>query len=186
MTEKEKMLNGLEYLSFGDELLNERQHAKDVLFDFNNLRPNRIDERNEIIKNLFGSVGENFFIEPPFRADYGYNITWGDRSYSNYNLTVLDCAKVTIGDDVLIGPNVNLFTATHPIDPIVRASGLELAFPIIIGNKAWIGGGTTINPGVTIGENTVIGSGSVVTKDIPANVVAAGNPCKVIKYISEK
>lgn len=185
-SEKKKMLNGELYLSFGDELLNERQHAKALLFEFNNLHPSKIDERNEIIKSLFGFVGENFFIEPPFRADYGYNIHWGNRSYSNYNLTILDCAKVTIGDDVLIAPNVNLFTAGHPINVEERISGFENAFPITIKDRVWIGGGVTINPGVTIGENTIIGSGSVVTKDIPANVIAAGNPCRVLRPLTKE
>ncbi|WP_297438667.1 sugar O-acetyltransferase [uncultured Clostridium sp.] len=183
MTEKEKMLNGDLYLSFGEELFTERQKAKELLFDFNALRPSMVTERNTILKDLLGFMGENIFIEPPFRADYGYNISFGNRSYSNYNLTVLDCAKVTIGDDVLIGPNVNLFTAGHPIDVEERLSGLEYAYPIIISDRCWIGGGVTINAGISIGENTIIGSGSVVTKDIPANVIACGNPCRVIKNI---
>ena len=183
MTEKEKMLNGDLYLSFGEELFTERQKAKELLFDFNALRPSMVTERNTILKDLLGFMGENIFIEPPFRADYGYNISFGNRSYSNYNLTVLDCAKVTIGDDVLIGPNVNLFTAGHPIDVEERLSGLEYAYPITIGDRCWIGGGVTINAGISIGENTIIGSGSVVTKDIPANVIACGNPCRVIKNI---
>lgn len=185
-SEKEKMLNGELYLAFGDELLEGRQRAKSLLFEFNNLHPTKIDERNAIIKELFGSVGDNFFIEPPFRADYGYNIHWGDRSYSNYNLTVLDCAKVTIGNDVLIAPNVNLFAAGHPINVEQRVSGLEYAYPITIKDNVWICGGVTVNPGVTIGENTIIGSGSVVTKDIPANVIAAGNPCKVLRNLTEE
>ena len=183
MTEKEKMLNGDLYLSFGEELFTERQRAKELLFDFNTLRPSMVTERNTILKDLLGFMGENIFIEPPFRADYGYNISFGNRSYSNYNLTVLDCAKVTIGDDVLIGPNVNLFTAGHPINAEERLSGLEYAYPITIGDRCWIGGGVTINAGISIGENTIIGSGSVVTKDIPANVIACGNPCRVIKNI---
>lgn len=185
-SEKEKMLTGELYLAFGEELFTERQHAKEELFKFNNLEPSKVKERNEIIKNLFGYVGENFFIEPPFRADYGYNIYWGNRSYANYNLTILDCAKVTIGDDVLIAPNVNLFAAGHPINVEQRISGLENAYPITIGDRVWICGNVTVNPGVTIGENTIIGSGSVVTKDIPPNVIAAGNPCKVIRELTEE
>lgn len=185
-SEKEKMLNSELHVSFGEELFNDRQHAKRVLFEFNNLHPDKIKERNQIIKDLFGFAGENFYIEPPFRADYGYNIHWGNRSYANYNCTILDCAKVTIGDDVLIAPNVNIFAATHPTNTAQRVSGLELAFPITIGNKVWIGGGTTINPGVAIGDNTIIGSGSVVTKDIPANVIAVGNPCKVLRALTEE
>lgn len=183
MTEKEKMLNGELYQSFGQELFGERQHAKDVIFQYNSLPPSAVEDRNKLLRELFGSVGDNFFIEPPFRCDYGYNIFWGENSYANYNCTILDCAEVKIGRDVLIGPNVNIFTAGHPIDAKTRISGFEYAHPIEIGDGAWIGGGTTINPGVKIGKNAVIGSGSVVTKDIPDNVVAAGNPCKVLKVV---
>lgn len=184
-SEKEKMLDGELYLAFGEELFSDRQRAKDLVFEFNNLHPNKVSERNKIIEKLLGSVGEGFFIEPPFRCDYGYNIKWGARSYSNYNLVILDCADVIIGDDVLIGPNVSIFAAGHPVDPELRSSGLEYAFPVKIGNKVWLGGGVIINANVTIGENSVIASGSVVTKDIPANVVAGGNPCRVIREINE-
>lgn len=185
-SEKEKMLLGELYLAFGDELLNGRQHAKDVLFNFNNLRPSEIEKRNDILRGLFGGIGENFFIEPPFRCDYGYNIFWGENSYANYNLTILDCNIVKVGANVLIGPNVNIFGAGHPVHPELRLKELEYGLPVTIGDNVWIGGGTTINANVTIGENTVIGSGSVVTKDIPANVIAAGNPCKVIRSINEE
>lgn len=186
MTEKEKMLEGKLYKSFGEELLNERQYAKELIFDFNALRPTEIEKRNEIIKKLFGKTKDNFFIEPPFRCDYGYNIFIGDNFYSNYNCTILDCAKVTIGDNVLFAPNVSLFTAGHPVDSELRNTGAEYAFPITIGNNVWIGGGVIVNPGVTIGNNVVIGSGSVVTKDIPVNVIAAGNPCRIIREITDK
>ena len=185
MTEKEKMLNGELYLSFGEELFNERQYAKDVIFEYNSLPPREVERRNELLKGLLGKTGEKFFIEPPFRCDYGYNIELGENCYMNYNCTILDCAKVTIGRDVLIGPNVNMFAAGHPISPKERLAELEYAYPIEIGDCVWIGGGTTINAGVKIGKNSVIGSGSVVTKDIPENVVAVGNPCKVIKHINE-
>lgn len=185
-SEKQKMLDGELYLAFGKELLNERQYAKELLFEFNNLRPSEVEKRNEILRSLFGKVGENFFIEPPFRCDYGYNIFWGENSYANYNLTILDCGVITVGNNVLIGPNVNIFGAGHPVHPDLRSEELEYGFPVTIGDNVWIGGGTTINANITIGENTVIGSGSVVTKDIPANVVAAGNPCKVIREITEE
>ncbi|PRR82071.1 sugar O-acetyltransferase [Clostridium vincentii] len=185
MTEKEKMINGELYLSFGEELLKERQDAKELIFDFNTLRPTKIEEGKEIITKLFGEIGKEFFIEPPFRCDYGYNISVGKNFYSNYNCIILDCAKVTIGDNVLFAPNVSLFTAGHPIDAEIRNSGVEYAFPITIGNNVWIGGGVIVTPGVTIGDNVVIGAGSVVTKDIPAGVIAVGNPCKVIREISE-
>lgn len=184
-TEKQKMLDGDLYFSFGEELFNERQFAKEIIFDFNNLRPQEIEKRDELLRKLLGSYGEKFFIEPPFRCDYGYNISIGENFYSNYNLVILDCGKVTIGDNVLIGPNVNLFAAGHPVDADLRLKELEYGFPINIGDNVWIGGGVTVNAGVNIGDGTVIASGSVVTKDIPANVVAGGNPCRVIRKIDD-
>lgn len=185
-TEKEKMIAGELYQAMEKELMNERQHAKEQLFQYNNLEPSKIKARNQILKKLFGRTTSRFFIEPPFRCDYGYNIFLGDNFYANYNLIILDCAPVTIGDNVMIGPNVSLFTAGHPVHPEPRVAGWEFAKPITIGDNAWIGGHTVINPGVTIGKNTVIGSGSVVTKDIPENVVAAGNPCRVIREITNE
>jgi maltose O-acetyltransferase len=185
MTEKEKMLSGQPYLSFDEELFKERQNAKELLFEFNSLKPSEIEKRNELLNNLFGKVPKQFFIEPPFRCDYGYNISVGENFYANYNCTVLDCAPVTIGDNVLLAPNVGLYTAGHPIHYEPRNRGIEYAFPIMIGDNVWIGGGVIVNPGITIGSNVVIGSGSVVTKDIPSNVVAAGNPCRVIKAITD-
>lgn len=185
-SEKEKMLSGKPYKSFGEELLRERQLAKELIFDFNALRPAEIDKRNDIIKKLFGKTGKTFFIEPPFRCDYGYNIEVGENFYANYNCIILDCAKVIIGDNVLFAPNVSLYTAGHPIHYEIRNQEIEYAFPITIGNNVWIGGNVVINPGITIGDNTVIGAGSVVTKNIPANVIAVGNPCKVLRQITEE
>ena len=184
-SEKEKMISGKPYKAFGDELLAERQYAKEMIFDFNSLRPNQIDERNEILKRLLGKTKDKYFIEPPFRCDYGYNIEIGENFYSNYNLIILDCAPVKIGDNVLIGPNVSIYTAGHPLHYEIRNQEYEYAFPIIIGDNVWIGGNVVINPGVSIGENSVIGSGSVVTKDIPKNVIAIGNPCKVLRVITD-
>lgn len=186
MREKEKMLAGKPYLAFGEELLAERQAAKELIFEFNTLHPGKIEQRNKIIQRLFGKTGKNFVIEPPFRCDYGYNISVGENFYANYNCTIIDCARVIIGDNAFIAPNVSLFTAGHPVHPDVRNTQLEYAAPILIGNNVWLGGGAIVNPGVTIGDNTVIGSGSVVTKDIPANVVAVGNPCRVKRKITEK
>jgi maltose O-acetyltransferase len=134
---------------------------------------------------LFGCVKGNFFIEPPFHCDYGCNIEIGENFYANYNLVILDCAKVTIGDNVLIGPNVGIYTAGHPLHFELRKEELEFASPITIEDNVWIGGNVVLNPGVTIGRNSVIGSGSVVTKDTLANVVAAGNPCRVIREITD-
>lgn len=186
MTEKEKMLNGKPYKSLGEELLGEHQYAEEMVFEYNNLPPNETHKRNDIIKRLFGKVGDSFFIEPPFRCDYGYNISIGVNFYSNYNCTILDCAKVTIGDNVKFAPNVSLFTAGHPIHFEARNEGFGYAFPITIGNNVWIGGGVIVNPGITIGDNVVIGSGSVLTKNIPSNTIAVGNPCKVIREITDE
>lgn len=184
-SEKEKMLSGRLYKSFDAELLAERQRAKEIVFRYNSLQPSMIEERNELLKSLFGSVKGNFFIEPPFRCDYGCNIEIGENFYANYNLVILDCAKVTIGANVLIGPNVGIYTAGHPLHFELRNEEWEFACPITIEDNVWIGGNVVLNPGVTVGRNSVVGSGSVVTKDIPANVVAAGNPCRVIREITD-
>lgn len=184
-SEKEKMLSGELYKSFDAELLAERQRAKEIVFRYNSLQPSLVEERNELLRSLFGSVKGNFFIEPPFRCDYGCNIEIGENFYANYNLVILDCAKVTIGDNVLIGPNVGIYTAGHPLHFELRNEELEFASPITIEDNVWIGGNVVLNPGVTIGRNSVVGSGSVVTKDIPADVVAAGNPCRVIREITD-
>ena len=186
MTEKEKMRSGLAYNAFDTELFQERQRAKEMIFDYNALRPKEIKKRNGILKTLLGKTSGRFFIEPPFRCDYGYNIEIGENFYANYNLIILDCAKVSIGNNVLIAPNVGIYTAGHPVHPDVRDEEYEHALPITIGNNVWIGGNVVINPGVSIGNNTVIGSGSVVTKNIPQDVVAVGNPCKVLRKIAEK
>ena len=183
MTEKEKMLTGKMYIASGEELTAERLHAKELLSEFNALPPSEQERRNVILKQLLGKTEAQYYIEPPFRCDYGYNITIGKNFYANYNCTILDCAKIEIGDHVLLGPNVSLFTAGHPLKADERIKGLEYAYPITIGNNVWIGGGTIINPGITIGDNSIIGSGSIVTKDIPANVIAAGNPCRIIRKL---
>ena len=180
------MLSGKPYKAFGKELLTERQKAKEIIFDFNALRPTEIEKRDTMIKSLFGKTKGTFFIEPPFRCDYGYNIEIGENFYSNYNLIILDCAKVTIGDNVLIGPNVGIYTAGHPLHHELRNQEYEYAFPISIGDNVWIGGNVVINADVSIGNNSVIGSGSVVTKDIPDNVIAVGNPCKVLREITDE
>lgn len=183
------MLAGEPYIPAGkkgEKLFKERQFAKLKLAEFNNLQPDKIRERNQIIKELFGKTDGNFFIEPPFRCDYGYNIEIGKNFYSNYNLIILDCNKVIIGDNVMIAPNVGIYTAGHPVHPEKRNELFEYALPVNIGNNVWIGGHTVINPNVSIGDNTVIGAGSVITKDIPANVIAFGNPCKVHREITEE
>ncbi|CAF3979593.1 unnamed protein product [Rotaria sordida] len=182
-TEKEKMLACEMYNAFTPELMGERQRCRDLVYEFNTTRPNEGKKRDEIIRKLFGRFGTNSIIEPPIRCDYGYNIYWGENSFANYNLVLLDTCPIYVGDYVLMGPDVKIYGATHPIDPQQRLDGLEYGKPVRIGNNVWIGGGSIIVAGVTIGDNSVIGAGSVVVKDIPANVVAVGNPCKTVKQL---
>lgn len=186
MTEKEKMLKGLQYNSSDKELLKERMEAKKKVYVFNHTLPEEEEKRVEILKTLFGEVGKNIYMEPPIRCDYGYNMKIGDNFYANYNCCLLDCMPIVIGNNVWFGPNVSIFTASHPIEPELRLQNLEIDKPITIEDNVWIGGGSIINPGVTIGKNSVIGSGSVVTKNIPENCVAVGNPCKVVKKMDNK
>ena len=177
MSEKEKMISGVLYNPNSEELLNDRIRTKNLCREYNNtLQP-------ALIKELFGKTEERFQIEPSFFCDYGYNIEIGENFYSNHNLVILDCAKVIFGENVFIGPNCGFYTAEHPIQAEERNKGLEFAHPITVGNNVWIGGGVTVISGVTIGDNVVIGAGSVVVKDIPSNVVAVGNPCRVIKNL---
>ena len=183
MTEKEKMLSGALYDSSDIELTKERLKAKKLCFEFNQLVPEKVEEKKNLIKKLFNKTGQNFLIEQQFSCDYGYNIEIGENFYSNHNLVILDCAKVTFGDNVFLGPNCAFYTAEHPLDFKTRNFGLEYAKPIKVGSNVWIGGSVTVLAGVTIGDNCVIGAGSVVTKDVPQNSVAVGNPCRVIKNI---
>lgn len=182
MKEKEKMLRSELYNSNDKELFNELLNAKKACVKYNNLFLDDMEKGNEIIRNLFNSTGKEFLIMPNFHCDYGFNISIGEKFYANHNLVILDCNKVSFGDNVFIGPNCGFYAATHPIDKDVRKE-LEYSKPIKVGNDVWIGGGVTVLPGVTIGDNVVIGAGSVVTKDIPSNVVAYGNPCRVVKNI---
>lgn len=184
MTEREKMLAELPYYAFEDELCKARIRAKLLCRKFNTLAPDDESGRVETLKELLGKTGENVWIEQPFMCDYGENIEVGDHFYANYNLVILDCAKVTIGSHAFIAPNVGIYTAAHPLIASQRNTGGEYAKAITIGDNVWIGGGVQICPGVTIGDNTVIGAGSVVTRDIPANVVAVGNPCRVLREIT--
>ncbi len=185
MTEKEKMLNSELYNADNKTLKDERIKCKTLCQKYNNLDYDKFEQRNSLIRQILGKVGNKYFIEQPFVCDYGYNIEIGDNFYSNHNLTILDCAKVEFGDNVFIGPNCNFYTAEHPLDVETRNKGLEFARPIKIGNDVWIGGSVTILSGVTVGNNVVIGAGSVVTKDIQANCVVAGAPAKVIKKQNE-
>lgn len=186
MNEKDKMMSGQLYdANYNLELEKERMRAKDKCFEFNNIKPSNIEERNEIIKELLGSTKKNFRIEQPFMCDYGYNIEIGENFYSNHNLVILDANKVTFGNNVFIAPNCGFYTAGHPLEVEARNKGLEYAKPIKVGNNVWIGGNVVVLPGVTIGDNSVIGAGSIVNKDIPANAVAVGNPCRVIKFLDK-
>lgn len=185
-TEKEKSHLGILYnANYDKELIDERLYAKGICYEYNQLHPANTGAREEIIKKLLGSTAERFLIEQPFVCDYGYNIEIGENFYINHNSVMLDGAKIKFGDNVFVAPNCGFYTAGHPIDVEQRNEGLEVALPITVGNNVWIGGGVSVLPGVTIGDNTVIGSGSVVTKDIPSGVIAAGNPCRVIREITE-
>lgn len=183
MSEKEKMLSGEGYFSNDAELFEERQRAKELCMRYNSLTPAQDNERKKIIKKLFGKIGDNFIIEPNFFCDYGYNIEAGKNFYINHNSVFLDCNKITFGDNVFIGPNCGFYAAFHPLDYSTRNTGLEFALPIKVGNNVWFGGNVVVLAGVEIGDNTVIGAGSVVTKNIPPNVVAVGNPCRILKNI---
>ena len=183
LNEKEKMLSGELYDAGDAALVEERQRSKDLCFRYNQILPSKMKERKGIIKTLFGKTEKMFLIEQPFYCDYGYNIEIGENFYANVKVVILDCAKVTFGSNVFIAPNCGFYTVNHPLDAENRNKGLEHALPITVGDNVWIGAGCSILPGVTIGDNAVIGAGSVVVKDIPANVLAVGNPCKVIKEI---
>lgn len=186
MTEKEKMRAQMLYdANYDQTLLEERDKAKDLCHQYNQLRPSDRASQQEVLKKLLGKTGENFILTAPFWCDYGYNIELGENFYANHNLVILDGAKVTFGDNVFIGPDCGFHTAGHPIDFERRNRGLEYAYSITVGDNVWIGAGVQVMPGVTIGSNVVIGGGSVVVKDIPSNCVAVGNPCKVIRAITE-
>lgn len=177
------MLNGEEYDATHSGLRDLLQETRIKLWKFNNLRPDLTDEMKEIMKDLFGSIGERFIINQPFRCDYGCNIFLGEDCFINFNCTILDEAKVTIGNNAFLGPNVSIYTACHPLEVERRNSFIEWAEPVTIGNNVWIGGNVTILPGITIGDNVVIGAGSVVTKDVAPNTVVGGVPARFIKYI---
>ena len=183
-TEKEKMLNGEPYRSSDPLLVEERTRARRLAKAFNDSLPDETEKRSAILRELLGKSGSNLHIEPPFYCDYGYNLVVGDNFYANFNCIMLDCAQVIIGHNVFLGPAVQVYTATHPLAAEERDIGLEAAKPIIVEDSVWIGGGVIINPGITIGRGTTIGSGSIVTGNIPANVFAAGNPCRVKRHLS--
>ena len=183
-SEKEKMLAGELYNAFDAQLSEERLNARLLISGFNLSPENQPEERMAILKSLIPNAGARLYIQPPFFCDYGTNIHIGDSVFFNFNCVILDVMKVTIGNETMFGPNVQIYTATHPVNWKERATGLEFAKPVTIGRNVWIGGSTVICPGVTIGDRTIIGAGSVVTKDIPADVVAAGNPCRIIRSLN--
>lgn len=183
-TEKQKMISGELYNALDTELAKERLRARLLIKDLNDSGENEEEKRKNILKELFPNVGANFWLQPPFYCDYGSNIVIGDNVFFNFNCVVLDVMQVKIGSRTLFGPNVQIYTATHPMNFKERAMGLEFAKAITIGDDVWIGGSAVICPGVVIGDRTVIGAGSVVTKNIPSDVFAAGNPCKVIRDLN--
>ena len=182
-TEKEKSLAGELYLASDPELAAERKRARRLTRLYNQTTEEEEDKRLEILQELFGRIGPHVQIEPPFYCDYGHNIIAGDHLYMNFGCVILDCHEVRIGDNVMFAPYVQISAAYHPTDPKIRAAGPELAAPVNIGNNVWLGSGVIVCPGVTIGDNTTIGAGSVVVKDIPADCVAVGNPCRVVKHL---
>ena len=187
MSEKDKMLAGELYdANYDKELIKDRYKAKDICFEYNNLKPSDFESKDRIIKKLFAETGKQIIVEQNFWCDYGYNISVGDNFYTNHNCTILDGAKVVFGDNVFIAPNCVFSTAGHAIDSEQRAKGLEIALPITVGDNVWIGANVTVLPGVRIGSNTIIGAGSVVNKDIPEQVIAVGNPCRVLRQITEE
>ena len=186
MTEKERMLSEKLYIADDKELVEDMKRSRRCTRMFNASTEDEYELRIQLIKALFQKTGENIWIEPPFHCDYGCHISVGDNFYANYDCIILDVCDVEIGDNVFLGPRVCIYTAGHPIDAEVRNQRLEFGKKVKIGNNVWIGGSTVLNPGVTIGDSVVVGSGSVVTKDIPSNVIAAGNPCRVIRKITQE
>ena len=186
MSMRERIANGMLFTDMTEGLPEERLRGKELMYDFNHTRPSETEKRQELIRAMFGKVGANVWVEPPVHFAYGRNIFIGDNFYANFNLTIVDDYHVHIGNNVLIAPNVTLSVTGHPVHPELRNTGQMYSFAITIKDNVWIGSHAVINPGVTIGENTVIGAGSVVTRDIPANVVAAGVPCRVIRPITNR
>lgn len=187
MNHKERMIANLPYKPWLDGLKEECIENKKKVYRYNNLPPDAFEEREALLREILGKTEEGYInIESPFHCDYGYNIEVGKNFFANYNFIVLDVGKVKIGDNVMMGPNVGIYTAGHPLHPDSRNSGYEYGIDVTIGDNVWIGGNVCIMPGVKIGNNVVIGAGSVVTKDIPDNMIAAGNPCHVVREITEE
>ena len=186
MNVKERMASGKIYFCTDEELMKEQTACLEILYDFNATRPTESDKRAAILKRLFAEVGENCYIEPPLHANWGKHTHFGNNVYANFNLTLVDDADIYVGDSVMFGPNVTVATAGHPVEPSLRRKVAQFNIPLKIGNNVWIGAGAVILRGITIGDDSVIGAGSVVTKDIPSGVVAAGNPCRILREIGER
>ncbi|RLL44888.1 acetyltransferase [Oceanobacillus piezotolerans] len=184
VSEKEKMIEGEIYNPADQELVRDRINARSKTRIFNATLETEDEERKKLLKDLFGSTGDDIYIEPTFRCDYGYNIHVGENFYANFNCVFLDVCEIRIGKNCFVAPGVHIYTAAHPINPVERTSGIEFGKPVTIGDNVWIGGGAIINPGITIGDNVVIASGAVVTKDVRDNVVVGGNPARVIKTVN--
>lgn len=187
MSQKEKMHTGELYLPTDAEIMEEQTKRLELLYEYNSTRPSESQKRTALLKEMFAEIGEDCYIEPPFHSNWGgKHVHFGKNVYANFNLTAVDDTHIYVGDYTMFGPNVTVATATHPISPKLRMQAYQYNLPVYIGKNCWIGSGAIILPGVTIGDNTVIGAGSVVTKDIPANVVAVGNPCKILREINER
>ncbi len=185
MTNQERMKNGELYFCNDEALMREQAMCLEKLYDFNHTRPGESERRSRLLGELLAEVGENCYVEPPLRASWGRNTHFGNNVYANFNLTLVDDTDIYVGDNVMFAPNVVVATAAHPIEPELRRKVAQFNLPVRIGANVWIGAGAILLPGVTIGENTVVGAGSVVTRDIPANVVAVGNPCRVLREIND-
>ncbi len=187
MAMKDKMHTGELYLPGDEEIVREQMECLERLYEFNQTRPSEMEKRNQLLKEMFAEIGEGCYIEPPFHSNFGgRHVHFGKNVYANFSLTAVDDTHIYVGDYTMLGPNVTLATAGHPILPELREEGYQFNMPIHIGRNCWLGAGVCVMPGVTIGDNVVIGAGSVVTKDIPSNVVAFGTPCKVVRAISEQ
>lgn len=182
----QRMRDGRVYYCNSEELMQKQLECMENIYDYNATRPSEQEKRASLLKKIFAEIGEDGYVEPPLRANWGINTHIGNHFYSNFNLTLVDDTDIYIGDNVLIGPNVVLATANHPVRPDIRRKAAQYNLPIHIGNNVWLGAGVIVVPGVNIGDNTVVGAGSIVTKDLPADCVAFGNPCRVHRKISER
>ena len=186
MTTRERMQSGKLYFCTDEEIAREQLECLEILYDYNHTRPSESQKREQILKKLLAEMGENCYIEPPLHANWGKYTHFGSNVYANFNLTLVDDTDIFVGDNVMFGPNVVIATAGHPVDPPLREKVAQFNIPVRIGRNVWIGAGAIVLPGVTIGDNAVVGAGSVVTKDIPPNVVAVGNPCRVLREINDR